>query len=144
VSRIILVVVALAAAACAGGPPEPVAIDLGHDACATCRMVISARATAAELLVPGEEPRLFDDLACLQTALRAGRPPEGTIIVVADHLTGDWVPIEDAVLTEVPGLVTPMGSGVIAHRSTADRDRDRDARGGHPYDRATLLAGGGR
>ncbi|MCC7241817.1 MAG: hypothetical protein IT180_07815 [Acidobacteria bacterium] len=141
-SRPTLLMLALVAAACASGPPTPVALDLGHDVCASCRMVISSPTTAAELLAPGEEPLLFDDLGCLQTSLRAGPPPAGTVIVVADHLTGDWIAVEDAVLTEVPGLQTPMGSGLIAHRTSGDRDRDPDARGGHPYDRSMLLAGG--
>lgn len=141
-TRLHLAAVALVAAACAGGPPEPVALALGHDVCASCRMVISSRTTAAQLLAPGEEPRLFDDLGCLQTALQAGPPPEGTVIVVADHLTGDWIRLEDAVLTEVPGLQTPMGSGLIAHRTAAARDGDAAARGGRAYDRSTLLGGG--
>lgn len=141
-NRLHLAAVALVATACAGGPPEPVALAIGQDVCASCRMVISSRATAAQLLAPGEEPRLFDDLGCLQTALQAGPPPAGTVIVVADHLTDDWIRLEDAVLTEVPGLQTPMGSGLIAHRTAAARDLDRAARGGRAYDRSTLLAGG--
>lgn len=143
-TRALLAVLVLMTAACATGPPEPVAVSLGHDTCASCRMVISSKTTAAEVLVPGEEPQFFDDLGCLQTALGAARPPEGTLIVVADHLTGDWIRLEEAVLTEVPGLATPMGSGLIAHPTAGDRDRDPDARGGRPCDRATLLAGGVR
>jgi copper chaperone NosL len=138
-----LVLWAWAAASCGGGPPAPVAIDLVNDVCAHCRMVISTRTTAAQLLAPGEEPRLFDDLGCLRSALQSAPPPEDSVIFVADHLSGEWVRLEDAVLTEVPGLQTPMGSGLVAHRSTADRDKDAAARGGRPYE-ASALRGGGR
>jgi copper chaperone NosL len=137
-------VLALAGGACASGPPEPVPIDLANDVCAHCRMVISSRATAAELLAPGEEPRLFDDLGCLRSDLEHERPPAGSVIVVADHLTGEWLRLEEAVITNVPGLQTPMGSGLIAHRTSGDRDRDPSARGGSPYDLKSLVAGGGR
>jgi len=143
-SRLGLAALMLTASACAGGSPGPVAIEVGRDVCASCRMVISSPLTAAELLAPGEEPQLFDDLGCLQTALQAAAPPEGSVIVVADHLTGEWIRIENAVLTEVPDLQTPMRSGLVAHPTAADRDRDPAARGGRPYDRAVLLAGGRR
>ena len=106
-------------------------------------MVISSRATAAQILSPGEEPRLFDDIGCLTSDIARSAPPEGSVIVVANHLTGDWLAVDDAVLTEVPGLQTPMGSGVIAHRSAAERDGDPAARGGHPY-QMSALPGGGR
>lgn len=141
-TRLGIVGLALAASSCAGGPPQPVAIDVVNDVCAHCRMVISTPDTAAQLLAPGEEPQLFDDLGCLRSALETARAPEGSAIFVADHLTREWVRLEDAVLTEVPGLQTPMGSGLVAHRTSADRDRDPAARGGRPYDKSTLLAGG--
>jgi len=136
------VLLAVVGAACAGGPPAPVAIDVVNDTCAHCRMVISTRNTAAQLLAPGEEPRLFDDLGCLQSSLEGTPPPAGTAIFVADHLTSGWLRLEDAVLTEVPGLQTPMGSGLVAHRTVEERDRDPSTRGGRPYDTSMLLTGG--
>lgn len=127
--------------ACAGSPPRPVTIDVHHDVCAHCRMVISTPTTAAQLLIPGEEPVLFDDLACLREFAGLAPVPADALVFVADHLSGDWLRLEDAIVSEIPGLQTPMGGGLVAHRSTADRDRDPAARGGRPYD-ATLLRGG--
>jgi copper chaperone NosL len=137
-----LAAVALLASACTAGVPEPVAIDLANDVCAHCRMVISSRATAAQILSPGEEPRLFDDLGCLKSDLARAVPPAGSVIVVADHLTAEWLKLDEAVLTEVPGLQTPMGSGLVAHRSAAARDSDLAARGGRPYQVSALLGEG--
>ena len=129
------------ASACAAGPVRPVAIDLSHDACASCRMIISSRATAAEIVAPGEEPRLFDDLGCLRKGLAAGAPPAGAVIFVADHLTGDWLRIEEAVFTEVPSLPTPMSSGLVAHRDTSERDQDPAARGGRAVQWREVVGG---
>ena len=139
-----LITIVLTMSACASGLPQPVAIDLGRDVCAHCRMVISSRATAAQIVSPGEEPRLFDDIGCLRSDIAGTPPPAGSLIVVADHVTGDWLVLEDAVLTEVPQLQTPMGSGLIAHRSTLDRDGDPAARGGRPVAASALLGGGRR
>jgi len=120
----------LLAAACAAGTPQPVVIDLAHDACASCRMVISSTATAAEVVAPGEEPRLFDDIGCLRKGLAESAPPADAVIYVADHVSGAWLRAEQAVFTHVPALQTPMGSGLVAHRDAAGRDGDAAARGG--------------
>jgi copper chaperone NosL len=142
VTRAGLVAAALALSACSPGMPEPVAIVLGQDVCAQCRMVISSRATAAQIVSPGEEPRLFDDLGCLRSDTTRALPPPGSVIVVADHVTGEWVKVDEAVLTEVPGLQTPMGSGLVAHRSAAARDNDRAVSGGRAYPVSALLGKG--
>jgi len=133
------VLAALIAAGCGGGAPEPVAIDLDRDTCASCRMVISSRATAAEIVRTGDEPRLFDDLACLRDGIKAQAPPPDAVVFVVDHATGEWFRAERAIFTEVPGLQTPMGSGIIAHWDTAARNGDPDARGGRPLDPSQIL-----
>jgi copper chaperone NosL len=119
------------AAACAGGASGPVAIDLGVDACAQCRMVIVSQTTAAEIVAPGEEPRLFDDIGCLQEHLARAPLPSGAAVYVADHRTGAWVAAQQAVFTKT-SVSTPMGSGLVAHADAASRDADPDARGGAP------------
>ena len=134
VARAMVTSVAIAASACASGPPAPSAIDLGHDMCASCRMVISSTATAAQVVAPGEEPRLFDDLGCLRRGLLEQAPPADAVVFVADHATGAWLRAGQAVFTEVPDLQTPMGSGIVAHRDGAARDGDPVSHGGHPID----------
>lgn len=107
-----VVIVALLAFACA--PAGPVAIDTQHDACHWCRMTISTPRTAAQVVRPGEDPRLFDDLGCLSNALaRDGRPAGGTIFV-ADYDNGSWIDAQRAHFERCSGIETPMGSHVIA------------------------------
>ncbi len=111
---------------CASGPPAPVAIDTAADVCAHCRMTIVSTSTAAQIVAPGEEAVLFDDLGCLRDyAAGAGRAPEA-MAFVADHRTGEWVDARTAVFTKT-SLDTPMGSGLVAHATGASRDLDAAA-----------------
>ena len=142
-----IVALALLAGACGGAAPGPASLDTRHDACAACRMAVSSRRFASQLVAPGEEPRFFDDLGCLAEYVRSQRSlPAGATAYVADHRTGEWIPAAAAVLTRVSGLETPMGSHVVAHANVASRDADPDARGGTPVSPNTFfdgLPGGG-
>jgi copper chaperone NosL len=118
---------------CAGAPPRPVEIDTRNDACEGCRMAISDRRFAAQVVAPGEEPRLFDDVGCLREWLAGTRDlAPGAVAYVADHRTGSWVEARRAVFTKVPGLASPMDSGLLAHQDAASRAADPDAVGGTP------------
>ncbi len=102
-------------------------------------MVISSRTTAAQIVRAGEEPRLFDDLGCLRDGIKAQAVPPDAVVFVADHASGEWLRADRALFTEVAGLQTPMGSGLIAHRDAAARDGDPASRGGHPIDASQIL-----
>ena len=129
----------LLAAGCAGsGAPEPVAIDLGRDACGHCRMAIVSTTTAAEIVAPGEEPHLFDDLGCLRDFVATASLASDAVVFVADHRTGAWTEARHAVFTKTP-LQTPMGSGLIAHADTASRDQDAAAGGGEAVPNGRIL-----
>lgn len=111
---------------CASPAPVAVAVDTAADVCAHCRMTIVSTSTAAQIVAPGEEAVLFDDLGCLRDyAAGAGRAPEA-MVFVADHRTGEWVDARTAVFTET-SLDTPMGSGLVAHVTAASRDLDAAA-----------------
>ncbi|MFO7691958.1 MAG: hypothetical protein R6V57_02615 [Vicinamibacterales bacterium] len=126
---------ALFMVACEAGIPGPAALDTRNDACSECRMTVSSPRFASQLVAPGEEPRFFDDLGCLAAYLRdhANLPP-GAVAYVADHRGGEWVAPGDAIFTIAPGLVTPMGSHVVAHASASSRDADPAARLGTAVD----------
>lgn len=127
-------------AACGGGGPEPAALDPRNDACAYCRMSVSAARFAAQIVEPGEEPRFFDDIGCLRDYLRGGaRPGPGAIAYVADHRTSSWVRADRALYTRVDTLETPMGSHLVAHADQASRDQDPAARGGQAVTLAELF-----
>jgi len=134
-------------AGCRPGPPEPAALVPGEESCASCRMTVSEPRFASQVVAPGEEPRFFDDHGCLRDFLRAGRAPRGSAAFVADHRGREWVAAGRAVYTRVPGLHTPMGSGLVAHADAASRAADPVAAPGTPLGAAdvfgsTLPAGG--
>ncbi len=130
--------------ACTQGPPAPAALDTANEACRFCRMAVSDRHFAAQVVAPGEEPLFFDDLGCLAHYLEGGgRVGKGAVTYVADHRTAAWVRAEAATYTEVPGLWTPMGSHRLAHRDAASRDADPAAAGGSPRTYAEVFGGKG-
>lgn len=115
--------------ACVAAPLQPIAVRLSEDSCAHCRMSIISTNTAAQLVVPGEEPVMFDEIECLRKHLTAHPLPDGAAIFVADHRTGEWVDAREAVFTTT-ATATPMGSGLLAHRDAASRDADPAAKDG--------------
>jgi copper chaperone NosL len=107
-------------------------------------MVVSDPHFAAQVLAPGEEPRIFDDIGCMAAALAKEPPPGGAVLYVADHRTGEWVDARAAVFTRVPSLETPMGSHIVAHASSASRAADAQAAGGQPLTREQVFSGLGQ
>ena len=121
-----------------GGAAEPIVIDLGRDVCSHCRMAIVSTATAAEIIAPGEEPRLFDDLGCLRDFIADARAAADAVVFVTDHRSGAWVEARHAVFTKTL-LETPMASGLVAHTDAASRDRDAAASGGEAVSTGSIL-----
>lgn len=115
---------------CSAGEPEApplAALQLGHDACAYCRMVVGQVGFAARLRHPDGREATYDDIGCLVRALEsAAVDPSQVDLWVEDHEGGGWVTIDHATLVELPapkgGTVTPMGYGVLgfANAKTAE------------------------
>ncbi len=134
----------LALAACTRGPIGPAPLDARTDSCAFCRMAVSDRRFAAQLVAPGEEPRFFDDLGCLRDHLAANPSlPPGAVAFVADHRTREWVPASRATFTRCPAVATPMSSHLLAHAGAASRDADPLAAGGAPVAPEELFGSAG-
>ncbi len=128
-------------AACGADVLKPATLDTRGEMCASCRMAVSSRSTASQIVAPGEEPRFFDDLGCLVKYLRQHDLPDGARVFVADHRTSAWVADGTAIYTRVPQLDTPMGSHLIAHADAASRDADPAARGGQPIEGKDIFGG---
>ncbi len=126
--RLTLLALALVTS-CAAGPARAIEPALGQDACGHCRMTIVSRATAAQIVRPGDEPVFFDDLACLRDFLLDGAIPGDAVSFVADHGSGEWIEARHAIFTET-STATPMASGLLAHANQAGRDGDPAAASG--------------
>lgn len=114
--------------ACASGLAGPAELSAhGADACAACRMAVTGRRTAAQIVSPAEEPRFFDDLGCLRTYLREHPARPDARVYVADHRTGAWVSAASAVYARVTAVETPMGSHLLAWADKTSRRQDSSA-----------------
>jgi copper chaperone NosL len=123
---------------CVSTAPAPAKVRVGEDACAHCRMTLVSVRTAAQIVAPGEEAVIFDELGCLRDYLAGHARPDGARIYVADHRTGAWLEAASATFTHT-SITTPMASGLIAHADAASRDADPDAHGGTPVAAASIL-----
>ena len=123
---------------CAATALAPASIRLREDTCAHCRMTLLSTRTAAQIVAPGEEPVIFDEIGCLRDYLPTHVIPDGARIFVTDHRTGAWVDATSAVFTRT-SMSTPMSSGLVAHADEVSRDADTDARGGTPVTRDSVL-----
>ena len=117
--RLIVVVAAAAVVlACSAGSPEPAPLDTrGVETCRWCRMVISDRRYAAQIVANGYDPIFFDDIGCMANYLKKGVnvPPKATAFV-ANYRQEGWVPAREADYFRCASFATPMNSGVIATR----------------------------
>lgn len=133
-----MLIATLLLTACATGRPAPVDIRLGEDACAHCRMTVVSQKTAAQIVAPGAEPLMFDELGCLRNYLGEKPPGKDAVVFVADHRTGAWIDARQAVFTRT-GEQTPMGSGLVAHADPSSRDADPAALNGEPVATGFIL-----
>lgn len=133
---------------CGGGTPEPVAIVLDEDACDRCRMAISERRYAAQLVTREGRIERFDDLGCLAARIRERGRPEGAGAYVAAYRGGAWLAAETAAYVVSPALPTPMGYGLAAFADRAAAEAAASELGGEAVSWQQVLAdageGGGR
>ncbi len=114
----LIVVVAVVLLACSSGPPEPAPLDTsGAETCRWCRMVISDRRFAAQIVANGYDPLFFDDIGCMTHYLeKAANVPPKAVAYVADYRQEAWVPANEADYFRCASFVTPMNSELIATR----------------------------
>lgn len=101
-------------AGCGGGSPQPATLVLDEDACSFCRMAVSERQFAAQLVTAGGTAEMFDDVGCLAAWLQEHDRPPGSAVFVVDFAGGGWLPAEEAAYVRSAKLPTPMGYGLAA------------------------------
>ena len=112
-----ILMLAVLLAACAGGAIKPVDIE-ASDMCSFCRMAISEKRYAAEIIDAEDNVMKFDDIGCmLRYRDAAGTTLKPLAIFVTDFETREWLPAEKAFFVRPANVKTPMGSGIVAHAS---------------------------
>lgn len=129
-------------AGCKSRHQGPVPIET-EDTCAMCRMAISERRYAAELIDHNGTLYKFDDIACMLrfTHAHAIRVPTASFYVT-DYKTGnDWIDARHAYFAGLKTSVSsPMGSGIVAFRNSSDAEQVAGNKFGHALTFEELLA----
>ncbi|MEO5367352.1 MAG: nitrous oxide reductase accessory protein NosL [Magnetococcus sp. WYHC-3] len=118
-------VTGLLLAGCDNTPPGgPVAVHWDRDTCSACRMLLSDRRYAAQVLDGSRQHRLFDDPGeMLHWLCKNRRSGDGALILwVTDAGDGSWLPARHAHYET--GHLTPMGYGLGARRQPAPQTLD--------------------
>jgi copper chaperone NosL len=111
-----LVTVILLSASCQQMGIEPVAIA-AEDICSFCRMAISEKQYASELVTRDGDALKFDDIGCMVNYLGEKKQKEEiAAMFVTDFESRAWIRAEDAHYVKTEKLKTPMGGGVIAFK----------------------------
>ena len=106
--------------ACRSGPPRPVEID-ADDMCAFCRMAISQKQFAAEIIDRSGNVQKFDDIGCL-LRYRERQQTTPAAVFVVDYRTRHWLDANAAYFIHSDRLQTPMDGRFAAF---ADPERAR-------------------
>lgn len=114
--RLLLSLLGLALLLAACGQPKiaPVAIN-PEDMCSMCRMAISEKKFAAELITRDGEALKFDDIGCMRDYLKdkADRSQVAAYFVT-DYESKKWLDAGAANFVKSVEIATPMGGHLVA------------------------------
>ena len=98
---------------------EPVALA-PEDMCSHCRMAISEKQYAAELIDSEGTAFKFDDIGCMVHFLKSAKN-KTTIAAsfVMEFSERQWIKADDAFYVRSSEFTTPMNGGIVAFRTEA-------------------------
>ncbi len=102
------------------GPPE---VIVDRTACDHCTMLVSDLRFGAAYHVPGDVPRVFDDVGCLLEDLNELGHGEEIELWVRDFHSERWLELATATLVRTDSVATPMAGGIIAFADEAAAER---------------------
>ncbi len=112
-------------AQCGQGASEPVSIE-ANDMCAFCRMSISEKRYAAELIDDDGQAFKFDDIGCMANFIKQRRNNASShATFVMDFDRREWLKAETAFYVHSSELKTPMNGGIIAFTDQSSADAAR-------------------
>ena len=102
---------------CQKQPVEPVALE-PEDMCAYCKMAISEKRYAAELIDSEGAGFKFDDIGCMANFIKGQKTVmKVEAFYVTDFDDGQWIKADDAYFVRSSELATPMNGGIIAFKN---------------------------
>lgn len=113
--------IALISTACGRGGSRARSPHWGKDTCKVCRMAVTEKRPAAQLVGPGVQLNYYDDLGCAVQAILTKRAPAGaTLYVLApgrQEQQEQWVPASQIRFED--GAQTPMNYGYLPKEGAA-------------------------
>ena len=103
---------------------EPVSL-LPNDMCDYCRMAISEKRYAAELINTEGQAFKFDDIGCMTNFVRKNTLKASAYFVM-DFDERQWLKAEDAYYVRSPELPTPMNGNVVAFKDQSRAQQTAD------------------
>src|SRR6266540_6500770 len=92
-----------------------------EDTCSYCKMAISEKRYAAELIDSEGQAFKFDDIGCMANFIKSKRNASKTIAYfVMDYDERQWIKAEDAFYVRSSELRTPMNGGVVALKNESN------------------------
>ena len=102
---------------------EPVAIA-PEDMCSYCKMAISEKQYAAELIDGERQPFKFDDIGCMLNFVKKGSVNvSASSFFVMDFDERQWIKADNAYYVRSSDVTTPMNGGIIAFKDVHRRRR---------------------
>lgn len=101
---------------------EPIAIE-SNDMCSFCRMSISEKRYAAELIDEQGEVFKFDDIGCMANFIKQKKnnaTVQGTFVMDFDRR--EWLKAETAFYVRSSELRTPMNGGIVAFKDQSSAE----------------------
>jgi copper chaperone NosL len=107
---------------CRQGAIEPVSIE-ANDMCSFCRMSISEKRYAAELIDDDGHAFKFDDIGCMANFIKQKRNNASSqATFVMDFDRREWLKAENAFYVHSAELKTPMNGGIVAFTDQSSAD----------------------
>lgn len=94
---------------------EPVALS-PEDMCAYCKMAISEKRYAAELIDTEGQAFKFDDIGCMTNFVHRSSPKASAYFVM-DFDERQWIRAEDAYYIRSSEFTTPMNGSIVAFKN---------------------------
>lgn len=90
-----------------------------EDVCAHCKMALSEKQFASELITPEGEALKFDDIGCLLDYRKEKPDTKVAAYFFVDYETKQWVKGNEARFVKSSEITSPMSGGVIAFHDRA-------------------------
>jgi copper chaperone NosL len=116
-ARFVLALGVLLVSGCGSVELHPIEF-VPEDMCVFCKMAISEKRFACELITPDEDVFKFDDISCMLRFRKERNQLESVAATfVVDFDTNEWLRFEEAYFVKSKEFKTPMGGSVVAFKT---------------------------